>query len=98
MPMDFPLRFSQACLGFGQHVGHLVQPASGQITHAIDGIAVYKTNQQIADVLQQRRIGNSQPGLKRRFGQASEVFLQLLRGTAGYIPGFPAPLTARRTS
>ena len=70
--VDLALRRADAQLGLGQHVRHFVQPPAGRMAELVDGFHLDEPGQHVGHVVDQRRIGHTEPRLERVLGQPFE--------------------------
>ena len=68
VPMDVSSCIADALLGFGHHVRDLIERSTFSVSHAEDGFMSDKSNQQVADVINDGRIDDSQACVESLLG------------------------------
>ena len=72
MPVDITAGEANAALGLGEHVGHFDDRTAGEIADAVDRIEPGKTEHQVAEIIDQRRISQAQTALEDIFAKAGK--------------------------
>ena len=76
MTMDVTFGLAHACFGFGKHCRHLRQRLSRKTADAVDRVTTRESDEQIRDVVDQQRIGDTQLSLKRLLRYSSKKSAQ----------------------
>ena len=94
--VHFAAGVADAGFGFGQHQSDLAQSPALQVAHIVQRVAADEPRQQIGDVIDQRRIGDSDSGLKRVFSDAGEKLEVWQVEEDPRYPGFRRLVESRR--
>lgn len=73
---DFTTGFGFPFLGFDEHLGHFAERAAAGVSQAIDGFHAGEPHEQIREIIDERRIDDSQVHLERLFRQSAEEIAQ----------------------